>query len=268
MSISSIRGNQNLYRNQNLHTNRNLQKNYQQLASGKKVNSAADNAAGLAIIQKLMAQSNGYEVGGRNAASSQDMVNVAEGGLSNISDSLQRMRELSIQASNTAIYGGDERGAIQQEINQLKGHISDAAKNTQFNNMNLLDGSKGTAHVASSPDGGGMDISMPNAALATLGIADYDVTGDFDISAIDEALSKVSSARSGLGAAYNRLGHNMNYNAYATQNLTASQSRLEDLDYAKGISDMKKNSLLNEYQTMMQKKMMNDNGMVMRLLKF
>ena len=66
MSISSIRGNQNLYRNQNLHTNRNLQKNYQQLASGKKVNSAADNAAGLAIIQKLMAQSNGYEVGGRS----------------------------------------------------------------------------------------------------------------------------------------------------------------------------------------------------------
>lgn len=268
MNISSIGSNQNLYRNQSLYSKQSLHRNYQQMSSGKRINSAADDAAGLAIATKLLSQRNGYDVGGRNAATAQDMVNVAEGGLSNISDSLQRIRELSIQASNTAIYGDDDREAIQQEIDQLKGYISDAGKNTQFNNKNLLDGSMGNAHVASGPDGSGMDINMPNAVLDSLGLSDYDVTGEFDISKIDSALEKVSSARSGLGAAYNRLGHTMNYNSYASFNTTASQSRLEDLDYGKAVSDMKKNSLLQEYRIMMQKRQQEEYGRVNQLFRF
>lgn len=172
-------------RSQNVNLYQNLQKNYQQLSTGKKINTAADNAAGLAIAQKLLTQSNGYDMGTRNAATSQDMINVAEGSLSTISDSLQRIRELSIQASNTAVYGDDDRAAIQQEIDQLKQSISDAGKNTQFNNKNLLDGSMKSSHVASGPDGSGMDINMPDAVLESLGIADFDVTKDFDISQID-----------------------------------------------------------------------------------
>ncbi|MCI9173987.1 MAG: flagellin [Lachnospiraceae bacterium] len=270
MSISSIGGSRNLYQNRSLYTkqNQNLHKNFQQLSSGKRINKAADDAAGLAIAAKMLTQSNGYDVGRRNAATSQDMVNVAEGGLSKISDSLQRMRELSIQASNTAIYGDDDREAIQQEIDQLKDYISDASKNTQFNNMNVLDGSMKNSHVASGPDGSGMDINMPNAVLDSLGLSDYDVTGDFDISAIDSALEKVSSARSGLGATYNRLDHTMNYNSYASYNVTASHSRIEDLDYAGAVSDMKKNSLLQEYRIMMQRKQMEQYGSVNRLLNF
>ena len=143
-------------RSQNVSLYQNLQRNYQQLSSGKKINSAADNAAGLAIAQKMLSQSNGYDMGTRNAATSQDMVNVADGSLSTITDSLQRIRELGIQASNTAIYGEDDRAAIQQEIDQLKQSISDAGKNTQFNGRNLLDGSMGSSHVASGPDGSGM----------------------------------------------------------------------------------------------------------------
>lgn len=258
MSISSINSSQSLYRNQN----------YQQLSSGKRINSAADDAAGLAIAQKLLTQTNGYDVGKRNAATSQDMVNVAEGGLSSITDSLQRIRELSVQASNTAIYGDAERGAIQQEIDQLKESISDAAKNTRFNTMNLLDGTMGDSHVASNPDGSGMDIHMPNAALAALGIADYDVTGDFDISVIDDALEQVSSARSELGATSNRLDHTMNYNSYASYNMTASRSRIEDLDYGKAVSDMKKNETLELYRIMMQKKQETENGRFIQLLRF
>ena len=96
-------------RSQNVSLDQNLQRNYQQLSSGKKINSAADNAAGLAIAQKMLSQSNGYDMGTRNAATSQDMVNVADGSLSTITDSLQRIRELGIQASNTAIYGEDDR---------------------------------------------------------------------------------------------------------------------------------------------------------------
>ena len=175
MSISSI---------SNLN-NRNLYQNYRQLSSGKRINSAADDAAGLAIAEKLKTQSNGYDVGRRNAATSKDMVNVADGGLSSITDSLQRIRELGVQASNTAIYGDSERKMMQQEIDQLKGAISDAGKNTSFNTMNLLDGSMGSSHVASGPDGSGMDINMPDATLSALGIEDFDVTGDFDLSVID-----------------------------------------------------------------------------------
>ena len=172
MGISSI----NSSRSQSLYWNQNMMRSYQRLATGKKINSAADNAAGLAIAQKMLTQSNGYDMGTRNAATSQDMINVAEGSLSTVEDSLQRIRELSIQASNDAIYGADDRAAIQQEIEGLKSSISDAARNTQFNGKNLLDGSMGSSHVASGPDGSGMDINSPNSVLESLVIADFDVT--------------------------------------------------------------------------------------------
>ncbi|MEY8515825.1 flagellin [Lachnospiraceae bacterium 29-84] len=264
MGISSI----NSSRSQSLYWNQNMMRSYQRLATGKKINSAADNAAGLAIVQKMLTQSNGYDMGTRNAATSQDMINVAEGSLSTVEDSLQRIRELSIQASNDAIYGADDRAAIQQEIEGLKSSISDAARNTQFNGKNLLDGSMGSSHVASGPDGSGMDINMPNSVLESLGIADYDVTKDFDISVIDNALEKVSSARSGLGASYNRLSYTMNYNSYASLNVTASRSRIEDLDYGKAVSDKQKQDLLQEYRIMMQKKQQTENGRFIQLLKF
>lgn len=255
MSVSSI-GSQSLYQN------------YQQLSSGKRINSAKDDAAGLAIAEKLLTQSNGYDVGRRNAATSQDMVNVADGGLSSITDSLQRIRELGVQAGNTAIYGDSERKMMQQEIDQLKDSISDAAKNTRFNTMSLLDGNMGSSHVASGPDGNGMEINMPNATLEALGIADFDVTGDFDLSVIDDALEKVSSARSDMGATSNRLDYTMNFNSYASLNTTASRSRIEDLDFPKAISDMKKNSLLEQYRLMMQKKREEQDNMVVNLLRF
>ena len=245
MSISSI-------------SSQGLYQNYRQLASGKRINSAADDAAGLAIAEKMLTQSNGYDVGWRNAATSQDMVNVADGGLSTITDSLQRIRELGVQASNTAIYGDSERKMMQQEIDQLKDTISDAAKNTRFNTMSLLDGKMGSS----------MDINMPNATLEALGIADFDVTGDFDLSVIDDAIDKVSSARGEMGATYNRLGYTMNYNSYASLNTTAARSRIEDLDFPKAISDMKKNSLLEEYRLMMQKKREEQDSMVVNLLRF
>ena len=266
MNISSVNSSRSLYRN--YYQEQQAQRNRQQLASGKKVNSAADNAAALKIIQKMISQSNGYDMGTRNAATYQDMINVADGSLSTVTDSLQRIRELSIQASNTAVYGSDDLESIQQEIDQLKNSISDAANNTQFNRMNILDGSMGTSHVASAPDGSGMDINMPNAVLQSLGIADFDVTKDFDISTIDSAIDKVSSARSSLGATSNRLDYTMNYNSYASYNITASHSRLEDLDYAQAISDMKKNNLLQEYRIMMQKKQQNNFVRMRQMLSF
>ena len=270
MSISSINSTRSIYQNQSLYQkqNQNLQKNQQQLSSGKRVNTAADDAAALKIIQKLLEQSNGLDMGARNAATSRDMINVAEGAMSGITDSLQRMGELSVQAGNTAIYGYDDLSAIQQEMDQLKQSVSDMS-GTQFNGKNIVDGSMGSSHVASGANGSGLDINMPNATPGALGLSNYNVTeGDFDISSIDNALNNVLSSRSALGAASNRLSYTINNNSYTSFNLTASRSRLEDLDYGKAVSDMKKNSLLQEYRLMMQKKQQNEYGKVTQLMRF
>lgn len=249
-------------------SNYSIYRNYQSLASGKRINSAADDAAGLAISNKLQSQTNGYDVGSRNVGMAQDMLKAADGALNSITDNLQRIRELSVQAAN-GLYTDADRGAIQKEIDQLKQSISDTASYSQFNTKNLLDGTMGNSHVASGPNGNGMEIQMPNATLQELGIEDYDVSsGNFDLSAIDDALEKVNSARSGLGASSNRMDSIMAYNANASYNLTASQSRIEDLDYPKGVSELKRNELLRTFHIMMQRKQLeNENGRVLQLFR-
>ncbi len=249
-------------------SSQSLYRNYQSLSSGNRINSAADDAAGLAISEKLQSQVNGYDVGNRNAGTSQDLLKVADGALASITDNLQRIRELSVQASN-GLYTDADRGAIQKEIDQLKQSISDTASQTQFNTKNLLDGSMGSLHVAAGPGAGGLDIEMPNAALKALGIEDHDVTsGNFDMSLIDKAIDKVSSARSSIGASSNRLDSVMAYNANASLNLTASRSRISDLDYPKAVSELKKNQLLQTFQMMMErKKMETENGRVLQMFR-
>lgn len=249
-------------------TNQSIYRNYQSLASGKRINSAADDAAGAAIAQKLQSQENGYDVANRNVGTSQDMLKIADGALGSITDSLQRIRELSVQAYN-GLYTDADRGAIQEEIDQLKQSISDTASWTQFNTKNLLDGTLGSLHVAAAPNGDGMNLQMPNATLKALGIEDYDVSsGNFDISVIDDALEKVTSARSELGASSNRLDSVMAYNAGASYNLTASRSRIEDLDYPMAVSEMKKKQLLQTFNMMMERKRLeNENGKVLQFFR-
>lgn len=243
-----------------------MYRTYRSLSSGKRINSAADNAAGLAIAKKLNSRVTGTNVGISNAQTSQNMLNVADGAIGSVTDSLQRIRELSIQASN-GLYSDSDRSSIQAEIDQLKQSIGGITSQTKFNEMNVLDGSMGSSHVASNADGGGMDINMPKFSLEALGIADYDVSsGNFDVSAIDKALEKVSSSRSYLGASYNGLDHNIAYNSYAAYNMTAAQSRIEDTNYALGASELKKQQVLNTYSIMMQRKLINNADGQVRLM--
>ena len=132
-----------------------MYRDYQSLSSGRRVNRAADDAAGAAIAQKLQSQENGYDVANRNVGTSQDMLKIADGALGSITDSLQRIRELSVQAYN-GLYTDADRGAIQAEIDQLKQSISDTASWTQFNTKNRLDGTMGSSHVTAGPNGDGM----------------------------------------------------------------------------------------------------------------
>lgn len=227
---------------------------YSQIASGVKLQSAADGASELAIAEKENAQINGLNMGQRNAEDGRSLLNVADGAMGGIADNLQRIRELAVQASNTAILSDEDRQMIQDEVEQLKQGISDIANNTEFNKKNLLDGSYKDGYIASGPNGSGMTLNIGDSTLKALGIEDFDVTGDFSIQTIDDALSKVSSNRSVIGAQSNALDYTISYNSQASINLTSAVSRLEDADIATVASELNKQKQLQSYQLIMQKK--------------
>ena len=231
---------------------------YQNLSSGLKIYSAADDPSGKAIAEKLKTQSTGYDVGTENAQSGKDALKVADGALGSIGDSLQRIKELALKASNSAIMSDDEKGLIQKEIDQLKQGIQETAKNTSFNSVKLLDGSSADLKLATNPDGTGQSIKMVNSTLENLGIADFNVNGEFDVSKIDDAIEMVSEKRSSIGAQSNGLDSKIAYNQYSSYNTTASRSRIEDLDYGKASVEKEKEKLLEQYRIQMQKRQMEE----------
>lgn len=241
------------------------QRLFTSLVSGKRINSAADDAAGLAISEKLLTQTNGYSVGTNNAADGINLMNVADGALSTMQDSLQRIRELAVQAGN-GIYSASDKELIQMEIDGLKQSIQDAAKGTEFNTMKLLDGSMADISLATNPSGGGLKIQMANSTLESLGIADFSVTGKFSLDDIDSAITTVSKARSKLGAKTNALGHTINYNENAGLNLMAANSRIRDTEYGSAIINRNRDNILSQYRMFAMKAQMNHQAGVLKLL--
>lgn len=225
---------------------------YGQIASGSALPTAAYGAAETAIAEKEESQVRGINAGTENMKSGVELSNVADGGLANITDSLQRMRELAIQASNGTMTD-DDRAHIQDEIDELKQGISDIASQTTYNTKNLLDGSNSNIRIATDSNPNSVSLNTGDATLEALGIKDFDVTGDFNIDDIDNALKTVSDTRSSIGAKTNALEYGINYNNNTAENTTAAQSRLEDLDIPKAVTDLKKKETLDTYQVMMQK---------------
>lgn len=233
---------------------------YGQIASGNKLTSAAQGVAELAISEKQNTQVKGYNAATNNLKSGKDLLNISDAALGGVTDYLQRIRELALQASNSALLTDDDVAGIQNEIDQMKQGIADIASQTQYNRQNLLDGSRPNGYQIAS-DGNGNSITIQeagNSTLKALGIADFDVTKSFDLNTIDNALNKVSSMRSLGGAQSNRLDHAINFNSYAAYNTTAARSRLADTDYGKAITEMKKQQTLQTYSIMMQKRKMQD----------
>jgi len=242
-----------------------IQNSFAQLSSGKRINSAADDPAGLATSEGLTSQINGYAQVSDNALSAKDLAGTAEGSLSSINDSLQRMRDLAVQASS-GTNSADDRKLIQNEIDQLKSSISDAAKNTDFNTIKVLDGSFSNKGVASNPSGTGRTMTIQNSSLETLGIDKFDVTQPFDISTIDNAINQVSDSRSNLGATSNSLSYEASVNDTAAENLSSSESRISDADMAKTITDLKTQQLQQQIQIYAQKTKMDQGSSVLNLL--
>lgn len=233
---------------------------YGQIASGNKLPSAANGASELAIAEKQDTQIRGYNAGSNNLESGKDLLNISDAALGGISDYLQRIRELGVQAANTAIVSDSDRANMQKEVDQLKKGIQDIATQTTYNTLNLLDGSRENGFQIAA-DGNGNSISINNSSNSTLealGIADFDLTKNFDLRKIDDALNKVNSNRSQGGAQSNRLDYALRYNSYASYNTTSAKSRLTDTDYPQAISELKKQQTLQTYAFMMQKKKMED----------
>ena len=219
----------------------------QQLSSGLRINSAADDAAGLGIAERMSAQERGFQQGTRNAADMQSLVNTAEGALSSINSNLLRLNELALQASNGILTDFD-RGLIQHEVNQILDNIQLMSQTTQFNTRNLLDGTATNLHTATSPDGSGMTVSIPGMSLEELGIEGFDVTGDFNINDILNAMNMVNAARSRLGAYSNRMDFVMTSNEISSLNLAAARSRIQDTDMALATMELARERVLEQYQ--------------------
>jgi len=226
---------------------------YKQIASGNRLTSASKDPSGLAISEKLTSQINGDDKAIDNIASSQNLLNTADGALNGISDNLQRVRELAVQASS-GIMTDSDKSIIQSEIDEIFNQINNTAQNTEFNTMKLLDGSFENKNLGANNQGQGTIMKLENSSLEGLGLEGFSVEGDFDIGTIDAALSKVQESRSEIGAKNNGFESQMRQTEVSRENLSAGRSTIADIDIAKAVMDLNKEKVLSQYQIAIQNK--------------
>jgi flagellin len=227
-------------------TNLLAAKSMERLASGFRINRAADDAAGLAISEKLRGQIGGLAQAQRNANDAVSLVQTAEGALDEVHSMLQRVRELAVQFKNGSL-STEDRNAIQSEVNQLSSEIERVGAETEFNNIKLLNASGAVTFQVGAEDG--QTISVSTISLASsVGTAAFSLsaTGTADLSEIDAAINAVSAQRSTFGAVQNRLEHTLSNLATYEENLTASESRIRDVDMAKEMTTFTKYQILQQ----------------------
>jgi flagellin len=227
----------------------------QRLSTGLRINSAKDDAAGLAISERLTAQVRGYNQAIRNAGDGISLAQTAEGGMDGITNSLQRMRELAVQAANYSNTTAD-RTAINAEFSQLKTEIDRVSQQTKFNTKSLLDGSfTSAAFQVGANSGETISVdTITNLGATALGLtAAVDVTTTANarsaISTIDTALNTVTTARANLGASINRFEQTISNLRVTVENLQASRSRIQDADFAAETASLTRLQILQQSGT-------------------
>lgn len=225
--------------------------NLQRLSSGLRINGAADDAAGLAVSEKLVSDNRGYGQNIRNANDGISLIQVGESALGEISSSLTRLRELALQSANGTLSSND-RIAINTEFSALRSEIDRIAKTTEFSGSSPLNSATTVTLQVGLNSGGNNVISLTtvNAAASALGLASLSVstqsgaTGTLD--ALSDALESVSSFRATFGAVQNRLQTSIRNLGVAVENSAAAQSRIRDVDVASEASDMAKNQIIQQ----------------------
>ncbi|WP_307892638.1 flagellin Hag [Bacillus swezeyi] len=240
------------------------QKNMEKLSSGLRINRAGDDAAGLAISEKMRGQIRGLEMASKNAQDGISLIQTAEGALTETHSILQRVRELAVQANNTGTQDTTDLGAIQEEIKALLEEVGGMAggskgisDRTEFNGKKLLNGDFATDQLTfqiGANAGQQLSVNIGDMSATGLGIDGIDVTAfetdatayDTQLALIDTAINNVSTQRSKLGAVQNRLEHTINNLGASSENLTAAESRIRDVDMAKEMSEFTKNNILSQ----------------------
>jgi flagellin len=248
-NISALNTHRNLTFN-----NTNTSKALEKLSSGFKINRAGDDAAGLSISEKMRGQIRGLDMASKNAQDGISLIQTTEGALNEVHSILQRMRELTVQASNDTNVTAD-RTSISDEITQLNNEIIRIKDTTEFNTKKVLNGDAGTVTFqVGANTNQKMDFDFTKAGINLSDVAtntdpgkikvDSFANATASIKLIDTELEKVSAGRSLLGAAQNRLEHTINNLGASSENLTASESRIRDTDMAASMMDFTKNNIL------------------------
>lgn len=234
----------------------------QRLSSGLRINSAKDDAAGLAISQRMTTQISGMTVASRNANDGISLAQTAEGALGSISDNLQRIRDLAVQSANDT-NTDEDRAALQKEVDQLTAEISRVVSNTDFNGTKLLNGERASFSIqvgSNASEDNQITISTVDMSDTVTELTATD--GSFDISStsgaataaltsLDAMLQTVNSARADLGAIQNRFTSVISNLATASENLTDARSRIQDADYAAETAELTRTQILQQAGTAM-----------------
>jgi flagellin len=237
-------------------TESGLARSMERLSSGYRINRAADDAAGLAISERLRGQIKGLDQSQRNVQDAVSLVQTAEGSLTEVHAMLQRVRELAVQYKNGSLSNAD-RTAIQSEVNQLASEIERIGGSAEFNGIKLLNSAQTISFQVGSEDGQTITVSTISlgntAANGGVGVSYFALssTNATDISEIDSAIDNVSSLRAQFGAVQNRLEYTLENAAIYQENLTASESRVRDVDMAAEMVQFTKLQILQNAGTSM-----------------
>jgi flagellin len=256
---------------------RTMANTMESLSTGSRINKASDDAAGLSIRENMTAQIKGLNAAVRNANDAISMLQTADGALNEVSDMLQRMRELGTLAQNDT-YSTAQRVAMNDEFTQLQSEIDRIADNTQWNNMNLLDGTGGnwgggslfTFQVGANA-GQTISVAIPGMGIASLGISAVSIGTVTDardaVTALDDAISVLNTRRSVIGSVINRLTHAVDNLTNVSQNATESRSRVTDTDYATATSELARTQIIQQAATAILAQANQQPQMVLSLLK-
>lgn len=248
-----------------------IQQSSERIASGRRINNAEDDAAGLAIANRLSSQINEFSQSVRNGNDGISYLQTADGALSSITENLQRIRELALQASNGTLNSND-RKALNAEAQQLKDEITRTVETTEFNGQPLLNNSDevGIQLGAESEDRISLGIDNFAQVLEDAGLEDLDLTsasGAADaLSIVDDIQTNVDSTLSTIGAQSNRIDSSINSLLNREENAAASRSRIEDADIAKEASELTANTIRRDISIALQAQANSRSGNVLRLL--
>lgn len=236
-------------------TKNNLDNNFRKLSSGERITRAADDAAGLAISEKLKAHIRGLRQAKRNSDDGVSLIQTAEGALNEVSNIVVRLRELSIQAASDTV-GDTERGFSNIEFQNLLEEMQRISQSTEFNGRKLLDGTGGVVeiqvgiHNDPTNDRIKYDSTTTDATLAALGLTGENIANkegaQLSLAKLDDALVRINGTRANLGALQNRLQSASTSIAIAEENFSAANSRIRDVDVASETADLAKNNILSQ----------------------